>query len=623
MKLNLFRAVFVFFLLNFLAISAYPQWEQTNWEEGKSFFELYNHQDIIFTRIWDRLNGGRVFFTDDNGQNWAQISSADTDIDILSLIMWDNNILAGTWDGFYSAKSGDIKWAKIIPSGIPPETHIWSIAKIDNVLFAGAEEAIYKSTLEDAMISWSEVSTGIPSGARITSIVENGDFIFAGSENNGAFVSTNDGTNWTKINSGLTELNIFELVSVGTKVLAVTFKAGVFTLDISDMDFVSDIASVKWAADETGLKRINCIFNDYGTLFAGTDSNGVYISGDFGQSWVPINKGMPENVRVWSLTVCDDLLFAGTTSGIMKMNPEDINNYTITASSAEGGTIAPEGNIIAYENCSKVFTITAEDGYRISDVLVDGNSVGIVSNYAFTDVNENHTIYAEFAVAPYKITATAGDGGSISPAGTLSVSSGSQHTYEIIHSKGYAVLDVLVDGVSVGAVSSYTFTSVNSNHTITVSFKLLAVYQINCGGNAALPFSSDEYFTGGTVKSISLDIDRTDVINPAPEDVYRTDRRGDSTYLFPKLKSGVTYKVRLHFSENLFPIANLRLFDIKINGNTVLSNLDIYDETGSQLKALVKEFTTKPNVYREIVIEFVSVKFDAAIAGIEIIEFDD
>ena len=50
-------------------------------------------------------------------------------------------------------------------------------------------------------------------------------------------------------------------------------------------------------------------------------------------------------------------------------------------------------------NTSRTFTITANEGYVISDVLVDGKSVGAVSSYTFEKVNGRHTIEAKFAPA--------------------------------------------------------------------------------------------------------------------------------------------------------------------------------------------------------------------------------
>ena len=70
----------------------------------------------------------------------------------------------------------------------------------------------------------------------------------------------------------------------------------------------------------------------------------------------------------------------------------------------------------------------------------------------------------------YTITATAGEGGSITPSGEVSVKEGASQTFAIAAQEGYAIADVLVDGQSVGAVDSYTFENVTANHTIAALF---------------------------------------------------------------------------------------------------------------------------------------------------------
>lgn len=75
------------------------------------------------------------------------------------------------------------------------------------------------------------------------------------------------------------------------------------------------------------------------------------------------------------------------------------------------------------------------------------------------------------------ITATAGANGTIAPSGAVSVVWGNNATFTITPNAGFAVTSVLVDGVSVGAVTTYTFTNVSTNHTITASFSSA----INCG----------------------------------------------------------------------------------------------------------------------------------------------
>ena len=68
------------------------------------------------------------------------------------------------------------------------------------------------------------------------------------------------------------------------------------------------------------------------------------------------------------------------------------------------------------------------------------------------------------------ITATAGEHGAIDPEGAVTVPKGESKTFTITPDSGYYIKDVLVDGKSVGAVSTYTFENVVDNHTIHATF---------------------------------------------------------------------------------------------------------------------------------------------------------
>ncbi|MGD9032336.1 MAG: PilC/PilY family type IV pilus protein [Desulfobacteraceae bacterium] len=72
----------------------------------------------------------------------------------------------------------------------------------------------------------------------------------------------------------------------------------------------------------------------------------------------------------------------------------------------------------------------------------------------------------------HSIWATAGFGGSISPEGTVAVQEGQSQTFTITPDGTNTVYDVEVDGASVGAVTTYTFTNVTENHTIVAYFQL-------------------------------------------------------------------------------------------------------------------------------------------------------
>ena len=157
------------------------------------------------------------------------------------------------------------------------------------------------------------------------------------------------------------------------------------------------------------------------------------------------------------------------------------NTFTITASAGANGSIAPTGAVVVNEGADQSFTITPDVGFHVADVLVDGNSIGAVTSHTFTDVDANHTIAASFAATTFTITASAGANGSIAPTGEVVVNEGANQSFTITPDTGFHVADVLVDGISVGAVTSHTFTNVIANHTIAASFAAHHVHDHGLG----------------------------------------------------------------------------------------------------------------------------------------------
>lgn len=91
----------------------------------------------------------------------------------------------------------------------------------------------------------------------------------------------------------------------------------------------------------------------------------------------------------------------------LEITPKNVavESYDITATAGEGGTITAEGladgKVSVTEGESATFTIAANDGYEVSDVKVDGTSVGKRTSYTFENVTAAHTIEATFAFANY------------------------------------------------------------------------------------------------------------------------------------------------------------------------------------------------------------------------------
>ena len=152
--------------------------------------------------------------------------------------------------------------------------------------------------------------------------------------------------------------------------------------------------------------------------------------------------------------------------------------------------IMPNGNVMAVANFVKTWTVVFKsyDGEVLSTQVVDNGSAAIApvapsrSGYSFTgweptpsdanflNVSCDMELVATYSRKSYTITAYAGSNGTITPAGSVSVSYGANKRFNISPNNGYKILDVIVDGASVGAVNTYLFEDVTSNHTIHVTF---------------------------------------------------------------------------------------------------------------------------------------------------------
>lgn len=117
-----------------------------------------------------------------------------------------------------------------------------------------------------------------------------------------------------------------------------------------------------------------------------------------------------------------------------------------------------------------IFTTTEETSPNGS-WYVDGDAVDMaefINTYTKTSSGGG---YDDDDDTYYNIKATAGTGGSISPSGNVSVIEGGSKSFTMTPASGYVIDNVLVDGEDKGAITSYTFSNVRANHTISVTFK--------------------------------------------------------------------------------------------------------------------------------------------------------
>ena len=210
-----------------------------------------------------------------------------------------------------------------------------------------------------------------------------------------------------------------------------------------------------------------------------------------GQATIDAN-GVLTPVQVGTVTVTaakagddayNDVTSAAVTITITKATPTGEPKYTeITTSgktladaalTLDGSTLKPNTGTLEWVN---------DKGNALpGDTKVEANTS---YKWRFTPADANYTTLTGSIELYHKsssggsgwyytyhtIKATAGAGGSISPSGNVSVREGRDQTFTITPDKGYAVAKVLVDGKSVGAVTSYTFKNVTKGHTIEAVF---------------------------------------------------------------------------------------------------------------------------------------------------------
>ena len=72
--------------------------------------------------------------------------------------------------------------------------------------------------------------------------------------------------------------------------------------------------------------------------------------------------------------------------------------YIIRATAGAGGFITPSGDVSVRAGANQTFTITPNRGYAVSDVKIDGRSIGAVRSYTFENISASHTIEVQFRV---------------------------------------------------------------------------------------------------------------------------------------------------------------------------------------------------------------------------------
>jgi fibronectin type 3 domain-containing protein len=324
-------------------------------------------------------------------------------------------------------------------------------------------------------------------------------------------------------------------------------------------------------------------------------------------------------------------------------------NCSISSYTVYGGTTANPTTVIAsgvtgttYSNTGLAASTTYY--YVVKAVDADGTSAASAQASAETSAPSCTTVPS----APTGLTATASSSTAIglswtavTPPANCSISSytvygGTTANPTTVIASGVTGTTYSNTGLKASTTYYYVVKAVDGDGTSAASAQASAETQPPSGaeilaiaagspaesnsGGGDYSFVADEDFSGGGDNSaVTATINLTQPgANAAPMAVYQHGRAGIFTYTIPGLTAGTQYTVLLHFAETYFTAQGDRLFNVAINGTTVLSNFDIFGTVGKDA-ALVEQFTATANSSGQIVIAFTNgIADQPLLMGIEV-----
>lgn len=381
--------------------------------------------------------------------------------------------------------------------------------------------------------------------------------------------------------------------------------------------------SLTWAVSGMGTVDGNGLYT------AGTTAGGPYtVSAQAGTVTgtatvsVVVPNGAP---TIASAAAASPSPVTGTTTLLSVLGADDNGEANLTYTWATTGT--PPAAVTFSANGSNAAknstaTFTKAGSYSFQVTVKDQGNLSVTSAVTVT---VNATL-ASIAVSPASATVVAGatqqfSGSARDQFGTALTAQPS-FTWAVTGGGSISTTGLFTAGATAGGPFTVSATSaaVSGTASVTVSAAATTVYRIDCGTTSApSPFTGDQFSSGGTTRTVTNTINVSGVTNAAPQAVYQSERYGNVTYTLPSLVAGARYTVRLHFAELFQTASGKRVFNVAINGTTVLTNFDIFATAGAAFKAVVRDFTATATSAGQIVIKTTTVTDNATIEGFEII----
>lgn len=396
-----------------------------------------NSVTVIPNYVYVSTQGDGVFYSFNNS-NWVNSIAGLYNTTPRAFMISGANIYTGTFlKGVAFTSNSGANWT-YTNSGLP-STIINDLYNDGTNFYAATSLGVFKSINSGS--TWANIGSTFGSTSYIQSILKIGTTLYAGSLGAGVFTSTNEGTNWVAFNSGLSNLQVWDLISDGTNIYAAAELGGVFKVPVSGSTWAQSINGITGSTDMRSLYVVgNTLFTGYAGLykstdgaatwtsitndglsgktiraiysynsgniiFAGTAYNGFYVSSNGGANFVSSNLGLPAISEVNAVTVLNNNVYIGLTGfgvwkrpvseiilGVINISSEIPSGYTLNQNYPN--PFNPETNIkfsvLKAGNVSlKVFDIT---GKEVS-TLVNGYLRPGVFEVKFDAKNFTSSIY--------------------------------------------------------------------------------------------------------------------------------------------------------------------------------------------------------------------------------------
>ncbi|MDR3666337.1 MAG: T9SS type A sorting domain-containing protein [Ignavibacteriaceae bacterium] len=371
-------SIFAILIFIYSNVILQAQWVQTSGTGTGKVKSLAVNASYIFAGT----SPGGVYRSTNDGTDWTQVNNGLSFTDINALYINGTDIYNATTVSVYRSANNGTNWSGV-SMGVGGWTY-YTFASNGSNIFAGGIEGINISTNSGS--SWSLVDPqniyGSVDTGSVYSIALSGNNVYAGtigSDGGGIYLSTNNGTNWSRCFSGK---YIQALTVIGTKIFAGTWGSGVY---------ISTNNGTNWTQVNSGLTStyVYSFAVNGSSLFAGTNS-GIFLSNDNGAGWTPVGL---DNNYILSLAISGTNLFAGTSAAGVWRRPLSELTLPVELSSfmanVQGRNILLNWSTQTEKNSNKFIIERKTSGFNWESI--GSVNASVLSNsprhYSFADNN--------------------------------------------------------------------------------------------------------------------------------------------------------------------------------------------------------------------------------------------